>query len=128
MSESALRHPRPRCPDTARRASWPLQDAGGDVIALCDCGGANGTARIITLLVYDAYGSVIGRDDPATPSTGTPELRVGHKGLFFDRLDGGIADPFTGGSTLDGGDTGVGPDGEVARVWKMLGCRGAPPR
>ncbi|MBX3382610.1 MAG: hypothetical protein KF864_03775 [Phycisphaeraceae bacterium] len=71
--------------DQGRRASWPLQDAGGDVIALCDLGGTSGTARVITQIVYDAYGSVIGRDDPATPATGPPELRVGHKGLFFDR-------------------------------------------
>ena len=82
--------------DEDRRASWPLQDAGGDVIALCDLGGTSGTARVITQIVYDAYGSVIGRDDPATPATGPPELRVGHKRLFFDRLDGGIADPLTG--------------------------------
>ncbi|MBX3382613.1 MAG: hypothetical protein KF864_03790 [Phycisphaeraceae bacterium] len=71
--------------DQGRRASWPLQDAGGDVIALCDLGGTSGTARVITQIVYDAYGRVIGRDDPATPATGPPELRVGHKGLFFDR-------------------------------------------
>jgi hypothetical protein len=45
--------------------------------------------------VYDAYGRVIGRSDPATPATGPPELRVGHKGLFFDRLDWGIVDPLT---------------------------------
>ncbi|MBX3382608.1 MAG: hypothetical protein KF864_03765 [Phycisphaeraceae bacterium] len=82
--------------DQGRRASWPLQDAGGDVIALCDLGGTSGSARVITQIVYDAYGRVIGRDDPATPATGPPELRVGHKGLFFDRLDGGIADPLTG--------------------------------
>lgn len=34
--------------DTNRRASWPLQDAGGDVIALCDLvggGGANAAAQ-----------------------------------------------------------------------------------
>jgi YD repeat-containing protein len=85
--------------DQGRRASWPLQDAGGDVIALCDLGGTSGSARVITQIVYDAYGRVIGRDDPATPSTGPPELRVGHKGLFFDRLDGGIADPLTGFET-----------------------------
>ncbi|MBX3382772.1 MAG: hypothetical protein KF864_04595 [Phycisphaeraceae bacterium] len=71
--------------DQGRRASWPLQDAGGDVIALCDLGGTSGTARVITQIVHDAYGRVIGRDDPATPATGPPELRVGHKGLFFDR-------------------------------------------
>jgi hypothetical protein len=86
--------------DADRRASWPLQDAGGDVIALCDRGGANGTARVIAQVVYDAHGAVIDRDDPygLTASTGK-ELRVGHKGLFFDRLDAGISDPVTGQET-----------------------------
>ncbi|MBK9187381.1 MAG: hypothetical protein IPM33_00340 [Phycisphaerales bacterium] len=82
-----------------RRATWPLQDAGGDVIALCDLAGVNASARVLTQIVYDAYGRVIGRDDPATPSTGPPELRVGHKGLFFDRLDAGIFDVTLGRET-----------------------------
>lgn len=85
--------------DTHRRATWPLQDAGGDVIALCDLAGVNASARVLTQVVYDAYGRVIGRDDPATPSTGPPELRVGHKGLFFDRLDAGIFDVTLGRET-----------------------------
>jgi YD repeat-containing protein len=81
--------------DAARRATWPILDSGGDVIALCDLGNPNNSARILTRIVYDAYGRVIGRSDPATPATGPPELRVGHKGLFFDRLDWGIVDPLT---------------------------------
>jgi hypothetical protein len=81
--------------DAARRATWPILDSGGDVIALCDLGGANNSARVLTQIVYDAYGRVIGRSNPATPATGPPELRVGHKGLFFDRLDWGIVDPLT---------------------------------
>ncbi len=81
--------------DAARRATWPILDSGGDVIALCDLGGANNSARVLTNIVYDAYGRVIGRSNPATPATGPPELRVGHKGLFFDRLDWGIVDPLT---------------------------------
>jgi hypothetical protein len=86
--------------DADRRASWPLQDAGGDVIALCDRGGANGTARVITQIVYDAHGAVIDRDDPyGTAASAGKELRVGHKGLFFDRLDAGISDPVTGAET-----------------------------
>jgi hypothetical protein len=86
--------------DADRRASWPLQDAGGDVIALCDRGGANGTARVITQIVYDAHGSVIDRDDPyGMAASAGKELRVGHKGLFFDRLDAGISDPVTGQET-----------------------------
>ncbi len=31
--------------DAARRATWPILDPGGDVIALCDLGGANNSAR-----------------------------------------------------------------------------------
>jgi hypothetical protein len=86
--------------DADRRASWPLQDAGGDVIALCDRGGANGTARVITQIVYDAHGSVIDRDDPyGMAASAGKELRAGHKGLFFDRLDAGISDPVTGQET-----------------------------
>jgi hypothetical protein len=81
--------------DAARRATWPILDSGGDVIALCDLGHANNSARVRTQIVYDAYGRVIGRSNPATPATGPPELRVGHKGLFFDRLDWGIVDPLT---------------------------------
>ena len=81
--------------DAGRRATWPILDSGGDVIALCDLGGAGNSARVLTRIVYDAYGRVIGRSDPATPATGPPELRVGHKGLFFDRLDWGIVDPLT---------------------------------
>lgn len=42
---------------------------------------------------------MIQRDDPAIPSTGTPELRVGHKGLFFDRLDAGVLNPSNGADT-----------------------------
>ena len=81
--------------DAGRRATWPILDSGGDVIALCDLGNANNSARVRTQIVYDAYGRVIGRSNPATPATGPPELRVGHKGLFFDRLDWGIVDPLT---------------------------------
>jgi hypothetical protein len=81
--------------DAARRATWPILDSGADVIALCDLGNPNNSARVLTNIVYDAYGRVIGRSDPATPATGPPELRVGHKGLFFDRLDWGIVDPLT---------------------------------
>lgn len=75
----------------ARECVWGPGDWGPDEFLV-----QSGTVRVITQLVDDAYGAVIGRGDPATPSTGPPELRVGHKGLFFDRLDGGIADAFTG--------------------------------
>ena len=81
--------------DAGRRATWPILDSGGNVLALCDLGSAGNSARVLTRIVYDAYGRVIGRSDPATPATGPPELRVGHKGLFFDRLDWGIVDPLT---------------------------------
>ncbi len=35
--------------DQGRRASWPLQDAGGDVIALCDLGGTSDSAPCIVV-------------------------------------------------------------------------------
>ncbi len=91
--------------DEDRRVSFPLQDASGDVIALCDLGGASGAARVVTELVYDAYGQVLAREDLA--GTTPADLRLGHKGLFFDRLDGGVADPMTGQDTrrLEAGST-----------------------
>lgn len=79
--------------DEARRVTFPLQDASGDVIALADLGGASNSARVVTEIVYDAYGRVLAREDRS--GTTPPDLRLGHKGLFFDRLDLGVADPGT---------------------------------
>jgi len=62
-------------------------------------GGSGSAARVITQFAYHAYGSVVGSKDPASPSTGTPEPRVGYKGLFFDRLDGGNLNASTGADT-----------------------------
>lgn len=51
-------------------------------------------------LAPDAHGAVIDRDDPyGTAASAGKELRVGHKGLFFDRFDAGISDPVTGAET-----------------------------
>ena len=74
--------------DEDRRASWPLQDAGGDVIALCDRGGSGTAARLVWQGTYDAYGRVI----TAQTLRAHAPLHVGHKGLFFDRLDTGVQD------------------------------------
>ena len=46
-----------------RVAWWPLQDAGGDVVAVCAPGGSGEgyQARVVAQQRYDAYGQVIAR-------------------------------------------------------------------
>jgi len=72
---------------------WVLQDAGGDIVALCESPqpGGPGTslspARVAGQWVYDAYGAAL----TAETLYPHPELHGGHKGLFFDRLDGDVA-------------------------------------
>ncbi len=78
---------------------WTLQDAGGDVIALCDSGGPTvptgvgsataQTGRVLGQWIYDAYGAVLVMEEPE-PGVSCPGMAVGHKGLFADRLDEGI--------------------------------------
>jgi hypothetical protein len=77
--------------DVNRRASWPMQDAGGDVIGLLDRGGANGTARVVSQITYDPYGRVLSHEHLHPHAF----LHAGHKGLFFDRRrrNRGPADP-----------------------------------
>ncbi len=85
---------------------WTLQDAGGDVVAVCDSEGpsvatglhptgAGGvgvgpataqTGQVVAQYLYDAYGAVLIAED-LEPH---PSFAVGHKGLFADRLDEGI--------------------------------------
>ncbi len=76
---------------------WVIQDASGDVVALCDNGGPNvstglssgagptsiNTGRVVAQWTYDAYGNVLA----AESLDDHPVLRVGHKGLFIDRFD-----------------------------------------
>ncbi|MCC6660711.1 MAG: hypothetical protein IT437_07470, partial [Phycisphaerales bacterium] len=75
-----------------REPTWVIQDAGLDVVALCDLGGSGGSARIAWQGVYDAYGSVLAAESLYAHAP----LHAGHKGLFFDRLDAPLLDPITG--------------------------------
>lgn len=63
-------------------------DAGGDCVALCDAGASGGNARVVGQWVYDAYWNVISADHLYPHAFS----HVGHKGLFIDRLDAGVAD------------------------------------
>lgn len=74
--------------DRTGAMTFALMDAGGDCVALCDAGASGGTARVVGQWVYDAYGNVMSADHlyPHAYS------HVGHKGLFIDRLDVGVAD------------------------------------
>ncbi len=42
-----------------RAPSYPLHDAGGDIIALVDKNGAGATPRLLWQATYDAYGQVV---------------------------------------------------------------------
>jgi hypothetical protein len=83
----------------ARVAWWPLQDAGSDVVAVCANGPAvptNAPARVVAQQTYDAYGQVVSADHIYNH----PFLAVGHKGLFYDRLDRGVSDASAPGASL----------------------------
>ncbi|MBC7834876.1 MAG: hypothetical protein H7Y88_07225, partial [Phycisphaerales bacterium] len=73
-----------------REAYWPLQDASGDVAAVCAPGAQpqNYAARVVAQQRYDAYGQVLSADHLYPHAF----LAVGHKGLFSDRLDRGVSD------------------------------------
>ena len=82
------------------------------MVALCDNGGPSAatglggpavpagpgagpttisTARVVQQWTYDAYGAVLAAEHVVDdPNVVIPNLRVGHKGLFADRLDVGI--------------------------------------
>ncbi len=92
--------------DRDRRPWYVLQDAGGDVIALAErtttpapsSSGNLPTTRVTYTAAqwtYGAYGEVLTADSLRTH----PQVHLGHKGLFFDRLDGGIVDTTTGEET-----------------------------
>jgi len=71
---------------------FTLHDGGGDVAALAQLGSyGSAGARVAAQWTYDAYGSVHSADHLHAH----PFNRVGHKGLFFDRLDTGVADSAT---------------------------------
>ena len=71
-----------------RAVWWTLQDAGGDVVAVCDLSGSGSTARVCGQWRYDAYGAATA----AEHLHAFPAVRCGHKALFFDRLDSASAD------------------------------------
>ncbi len=83
--------------DIQRKAYWMIQDAGGDVVAMCDLQGSGGTARVVKSWQYDAYGQCLRATDVVTHTTqySIPINRIGHKGLFMDRLDEGLASSST---------------------------------
>jgi hypothetical protein len=84
-------------PDEGRLKPWyVLQDDGGDVAALVACappppppsgGGLSGVAQVAAQWTYDAYGSALTAESLAPH----PVIHCGHKGLFLDRLDAGVA-------------------------------------
>ena len=64
---------------------------------MCDLAGPGGTARVVKSWQYDAYGQCLRATDVVTPTSqySIPINRIGHKGLFMDRLDVGLANPST---------------------------------
>lgn len=74
---------------TDRKRWWVIQDAGGDVVAICDVGtGSSPVADVAGQWVYDAYGEVL-LADHLLPF---PQMHLGHKGIFLDRLDVAVVD------------------------------------
>lgn len=73
--------------DRTQDAVWVIQDAGGDIVAACDLGGTGGEARVVSQWTYDSYGAPLSTDRLG----GHADLYAGHKGLFVDRLDTGVA-------------------------------------
>ena len=71
---------------------YAIHDLSGDLVALCDLNGSAGAARVLAQWTYDAYGSVLTAEYPVLGAQ-PPPLRIGHKGLFFDRLTGDDTDP-----------------------------------
>ncbi len=69
--------------DAYGAAWWSIQNSAGDIVALCDLGGANGDARVVGQWSYDPYGEVV----LAEQLHAFPVQHVGHKGMFIDVLD-----------------------------------------
>jgi hypothetical protein len=72
-----------------------IYDSGARAYALLDIGGnvtglVNSTGGLIEQYVYDPYGQALLRE---TPGGQDPRNRIGHKGLFFDRLDADTTAP-----------------------------------
>ncbi|MFN7442569.1 MAG: hypothetical protein ACK54T_05235 [bacterium] len=71
---------------------WVISNVSGDCVALVTQATVGMPSRVAWQGAYDAYGQVIAS---RSMSVIPPPLRAGHKGLFAERLDGGVA-------TLDG--------------------------
>jgi len=89
--------------DMSRSPWWMLQDAGGDLVAMCDVGGSGvgGSARVVHSYQFDAYGQCL-RANQLVANAGSfvvPYTRLGHKGLFLDRIDVGVATAVGGGTS-----------------------------
>jgi len=84
------------CEIDAEGVAWPiLQDANYNAVALADDTGA-----VVAQRVLSPYGRVLISDPPAGAAT-PPLSRVGHQGLFAERLDGDtLDDPLAAGGTL----------------------------
>jgi YD repeat-containing protein len=72
-----------------------IYDSGARAYAILDIGGnvtglVNATGGIIEQYVFDPYGQALLRE---TPGGQDPRNRIGHKGLFFDRLDADTTAP-----------------------------------
>lgn len=78
--------------DRNEDAVWVIQDAGGDVVAVCDVPGPTTPARVVGQWTYDAYGAPLSADILQPHA----EVFAGHKGRFIDRLDKGVSN-ITGG-------------------------------
>jgi hypothetical protein len=80
--------------DAGGNEAWAIQDGGGDLVALCDLKGLDNQgspsiARVVGQWTFDAYGEVLSAEHLFAFSL----PRLGHKGLFLDRLDGSAAGP-----------------------------------
>jgi hypothetical protein len=89
--------------DMSRSPWWMLQDAGGDLVAMCVVGGSGvgGSARVVHSYQFDAYGQCL-RASQLIANSSTfvvPYTRLGHKGLFLDRIDVGVATAVGGGTS-----------------------------
>lgn len=69
-----------------RTPYYPIQDSGGDIVALCDIQVISGvrSPRVTAQWTFDAYGQCQSYESFQSH----PLVSVGHKGLFCDRLDG----------------------------------------
>ncbi|MFN7375246.1 MAG: hypothetical protein ACK5VC_06620 [bacterium] len=80
---------------------WVISNVSGDCVAMVTQATVGMPSRVAWQGAYDAYGQVIA----ARSIVSHPPLRAGHKGLFAERLDGGVA-WLTGTPTLGDLDRG----------------------